>query len=456
MPDLVFYYGSPGDRAFAGDWDGDGTDTLAVSRRGRVILTNVNATSIGGDFSWFGDATDIPLGGDPNGDGIDGLFVHRPSTATVWFTNSAATGIIASTDGSLYFGERSDKLVIGDWDGDGRDSAGAFRPLTSTVYLRNPLSTGVTQDEYSFGRSDWHPVVGNTHHFIEPTEPVAPLTGLVGGDASQRVVIAKISNSWKARPHAGINQADLVMEVIVEGGVGRWIALYQTELPEVFGPLRSVREVDPKLIKPFDARVLHSGGQAHVRAALAQVAADEGHGRIPGYYREGGRRAVYDLMYDLDKLPSDEWVGTVEPFLRYDSVAPAGGEPATEITISMTDPNIPSWIYRKGSYRRSQWGEAVVDADGVRVTADTLVVAFVNQLDTGRFDSAGGAVPDFKVTGQGQAVVFRDGRAYRGTWERPDNKSSFTWLDEDGRPIPMVPGRTWIHVTPKTGSVDWS
>ena len=79
------------------------------------------------------------------------------------------------------------------------------------------------------------------------------------------------------------------MEVIVEWGVGRWIALYQTEYPDIVGPLRSVREVDPKLIEPFDARVLHSGGQAHVRQAIAEVGVDEGNGRIPGYYREAGR-----------------------------------------------------------------------------------------------------------------------------------------------------------------------
>jgi len=457
LPELTFYFGTPGDEVFVGDWDGNGTDTLGLSRLGRIFLTNLNATSFGSDISWFGKPNDITVGGDPDGDGIDGLFLDRPESSTVWFTDSLPDEGLAATNGSFYFGQSLDRLVIGDWDGDGVDSPGVFRPLSSMVFLRNRLSTGFTDDSYWFGRSDWYPVAGNTHLFIEPTDPIAPLTGLPGGDASERVVIAKISNSHKARPQAGINDADLVMEVIVEGGVGRWIALYQTTVPEIVGPLRSVREVDPKLIEPFDARVLHSGGQTHVREAVAAVGVDEGNGRIPGYLRDAGRLAVYDLMYDLSQLPVTEWTGNVGPVLRYDTVAPAGGgELAKKIDLTMSAPNILSWEYRNGEYRRSQSGEASVDADGVRITASTVVVAFVKQLETGRFDSAGSPVPDYEVTGRGEAVVFRNGRAYPATWERGSNDEFFTWLGEDGRPISMVPGRTWIHITPTTGTIAWS
>ena len=456
FPELTFFFGSPGDTVFAGDWDDNGTDTRGLSRNGRIFLTNINATSIGGDVSWFGTPDDIPIGGDPNGVGGDGLFVHRPASSTVWFTNSAAADNVATTDGSLYFGKRSDRLVVGDWNGDGIDSPGVFRPLTSTVFLRNPLWSGNAQYSYWFGRSDWYPVAGNIHLHIKPTGPIAPLTGLAGGDPSQRVVIAKISNSWKARPQAGINDADLVMEVIVEGGVGRWIALFQTSLPEIVGPLRSVREVDPKLIEPFDARVLHSGGVAEVREAIAGVGVDEGHGRIPGYFREADRRAVYDLMYDFAELPPTDWHGTVEPVLRYDLLAPAAGQPATTINLAMSPPNILSWEFRDGSYFRSQSGSESVDAAGEQISAATVAVAFVEEIDSGRFDSAGSPVPDYQVTGRGDGVVFRDGRAFPGTWERKGTDEFFTWLDAAGRPIPMVPGRTWIHVTPTTGSLDWS
>ncbi len=455
QPEVTFFFGLPGDKVFTGDWDGDGIDTLGLSRRGQVFLAHTNATTVAQKVFWFGTFQDIPSAGDPDGDGTDGLFLHRVSSSSVFYTNDTPDSFVANTTGSLYFGQADDALVIGDWNGDGADSPGVYRSPTTTVHTRNPLWTGPAQTSYRFGRVGWRPVAGNLHLHVPPTSAIAPLTGLPGGDASRRVVIAKISNSSKGRPQAGINQADLVMEVIVEWGVGRWIALFQTDYPDIVGPLRSVREVDPKLIEPFDSRVLHSGGQPHVRAAIASVGVDEGHGRIPGYYREAGRRPVYDLMYNVERLPDDEWGGTVEPVLWFDRWIPPGGEVATYIDVAMSVPNTPAWDFDGTTYVRSQSGEASVDASGVPITADNVVVAFVDRIETGRFDSAGSPVPDYVVTGSGPAVVFRNGRAWSGTWEREERSEFFRFVRADGREIPLDPGRTWLHVTPDTGSVDW-
>ena len=151
-----------------------------------------------------------------------------------------------------------------------------------------------------------------------------PLTGLVGDGVDRQVLIVKMSNASAARPQRGINDADLVMEVIVEGGVGRWLAVFHTDYPEIVGPVRSLREVDPKLIAPFDARVLHSGGVSSVRRSIAGVASDEGDGRIAGYFREPGREYVYSLMYDATQLPDNDWDGEVLPLLHFDSRRPPG------------------------------------------------------------------------------------------------------------------------------------
>ncbi len=289
---------------------------------------------------------------------------------------------------------------------------------------------------------------------VDPGPP-APLTGLTGDVSDQQVVIAKLSNADKGRPQVGVNDADLVMEVLVEGGIARWLAVFQTSYPETVGPLRSLREVDPKLIEPFDARVLHSGGQPAVRSAIDRVAVDEGNGRIPGYYRDPNRRKVYDLMYNFDRLPDDGWEGRVTPVLPFDPWIPSGGEPATDIDIAMTSANAPSWSWENGRYVRTQWGELAVDSAGAPITADSLVVMFVEQFDTGRRDSAGQPVPDFRVVGEGDAVVFRNGQAWAVTWERDSTAGFFRFVRPDGRELPMDPGRTWIHVTPTTGSVDW-
>jgi hypothetical protein len=286
--------------------------------------------------------------------------------------------------------------------------------------------------------------------------PPAPLTGLTGEVSDQQVLIAKLSNAPKGRPQAGINEADLVMEVLVEGGIGRWLAVFQTSYPETVGPVRSLREVDPKLVAPFDARFLSSGGQWSIRQALGRVAVDEGDGRIDGYRREIDREYLYSLMYDTENLPDLGWDGEVEPLLDFDISTPVGGEDATEIEVRMSRMNDLAWTFDHGRYFRSQDGDESVDADGLQISADSVVVLWVDTIDTGRVDAAGSAVPDYTVTGSGEATVFRDGKAFAAEWERPTEEEFFRFLDENGEIIALAPGRTWLHITPLSGRVDWS
>ena len=160
-------------------------------------------------------------------------------------------------------------------------------------------------------------------------------------------------------------------------------------------------------------------------------------------------------MYNFDRLPDDGWTGAVEPVLPFDAWVPSGGVSATDIDVAMSGPNTLAWEYQSGRYLRHQSGVAAVDAAGGPITAESVVVVFVEQINTGRFDSAGQPVPDYRVVGDGEGVVFRNGRAWPITWERDSTGEFFRLVRPDGREIPMTPGRTWIHITPTTGSVDW-
>ena len=285
--------------------------------------------------------------------------------------------------------------------------------------------------------------------------PPAPLTGLTGTVSDQQVLIAKLSNAPSGRPQVGINEADVVMEVLVEGGIGRWLAVFQTSYPPTVGPVRSLREVDPKLVAPFKARVLSSGGQWPIRVELDKVAVDEGDGRLDGYRREAGRAYVYSLMFDTENLPALDWDGEVESLLEFAVSTPPGGEDATEIDVRMSGANDLSWTFDHGRYFRTQDGDESVDADGLQISADSVVVVWVNTIDTDRVDSAGSPVPDYEVTGSGDAHVFRDGKAFETTWERATEDEFFSFRDENGDTIALAPGRTWLHITPLSGTVGW-
>lgn len=291
--------------------------------------------------------------------------------------------------------------------------------------------------------------------------PTWPLSGApADADALETtpVLIAKVDNTRNSRPQLGLDAADLVIEVVVEGGVPRLLAFFQSQIPPEIGPIRSAREVDPKLIEPFGALMAHSGGRSHVLQAVGEVATDVGHPGLgdAAYYREPTRPGTYDLMLRtadvLDRTPPEEpstdWLVFGE--------APAG-EQALSVELSQSSANTVNYRYSSadGGYLRF-FGERPHEAeDAGQLVAANVVVLYVEQIDTGRTDSAGSAVPDYEVVGQGDAVVFRDGVAIPGRWERAAQSEFFRFVDESGSEIPLAVGTTWIELTPLGRPLDW-
>ena len=138
-----FYFGDPGDAAFVGDWDCDGTDTPGLYRRsdGFVYLRNSNTQGVADREFFFGDPGDIPIAGDFDGDGCDSVAIYRPSTTTVHIINALGAngaGLGASTT-SYPLGDRGDTPVVGDTDGDGRDTVSVYRRSTGMLYVNHDL-----------------------------------------------------------------------------------------------------------------------------------------------------------------------------------------------------------------------------------------------------------------------------------------------------------------------------
>ncbi|MEZ5175727.1 MAG: SpoIID/LytB domain-containing protein [Acidimicrobiia bacterium] len=138
-----FYYGNPNDEPFAGDWDGDGDDTVGLYRRseGFLFLRNSNTQGIADIAIYYGIPGDIPIAGDWDGDGDDTIGIYRPSEARFYLRNSNTQGI---ADITIAYGIVGDRPLVGDWNGDGIDTIGVFRPSNKTVYLTDSLQTGTT------------------------------------------------------------------------------------------------------------------------------------------------------------------------------------------------------------------------------------------------------------------------------------------------------------------------
>lgn len=291
-------------------------------------------------------------------------------------------------------------------------------------------------------------------------ESVWPLTGLPteGADATAApVLIVKIDNTASSRPQAGLAMADVVFDVLVEGGVSRFLAVFQSAIPEEVGPIRSAREVDPKLIEPFGALFSYSGGQDFVVSRVRSVATDVGFPRLgdAAYYRAADRPAPYDLLLRTADVMDTETLG-LPTALLFGDLPDGAGETATELSLSLSSLNEVTYSFEDGAYQRSVGGEEHLDAAGDRIVAANVAVAYVDLLPTGRTDSSGAPVPDYDVVGSGPAVVFRDGLAIEGTWQRATSADLFAFVDGSGAQIPLAPGSTWIEVVPNGRPVSWN
>ncbi|MGH9052020.1 MAG: DUF3048 domain-containing protein [Acidimicrobiia bacterium] len=291
------------------------------------------------------------------------------------------------------------------------------------------------------------------------TTAAAPASFPLNGEAAdqesilRRVLVAKIDNSPSGRPQVGLAEADLVIDVLVEGGTSRLLAFYHSEDPQQLGPVRSVREVDPKLVAPFIPISAHSGGVPEVEAALREVAFDLGHPVVPSAYRrDPNRPAPYDLIADPAALraagppPAEEPLATT---LEFDD-QPLDGETAVTVEIRMSPDHQVTYRYSEvdGGYLRFHGDRPHEDASGRHLAATNVVVLFVQELETSRTDVSGAPVPDYEVLGSGAAVVFRNGQALAGTWERGRLQDFFRLVGPGGQAIRLDPGTTWIQLAP--------
>lgn len=301
-----------------------------------------------------------------------------------------------------------------------------------------------------------------------PAPPVAtaPLTGegVSDADVTERPVLAvKIENTAAARPQAGLDQADIVYEELVEGGVTRFLALFQSEVPEVVGPVRSARLVDVDVLPAYHGILAYSGARDEVTSALRNAGiallVDDGG---DAFYREPGRSRSHDLMGRgprlFEKGAERSGVTPAEPLFTFSEEPPAGAvacpadatDCGTRIAIRLSNAAIAGWTYdaEAGVYRREQNGQPSTVVGEGRIGAANVVALGMNIGPGGCCDAAGSRFVATQVVGEGPAIVLRDGQRYRVTWRKTSREADLQLLDEAGQPFALKPGASWVHLAP--------
>ncbi len=286
--------------------------------------------------------------------------------------------------------------------------------------------------------------------------PVAPLTGLPIGNPLlffRPALAVKLDNHRTARPHAGLNQADVVYEEIVEANITRFFAIFHSTDAAPIGPIRSARTTDVDLLNQLNRPLFAwSGGNANVVRAIGGAnALSRAHGQAPGYYRDRERRRRADIEHTLMNegtaaLWSTTEQGQTAPPALFNfrkAGQPVTGAPATRIRMQLRSVEVKwGWDPASGTYLRAEYGDQHMDASGAPVTAHNVVVQLVDY----RSSPADRRSPEAVTVGTGFAWVFSGGRVTPGTWSRPDPSRPAVFSDAQGKPIVLTPGRTWVEL----------
>ncbi|MEY2699184.1 MAG: hypothetical protein RL720_1140 [Actinomycetota bacterium] len=279
----------------------------------------------------------------------------------------------------------------------------------------------------------------------------APLTGiaLAEGTTVGPTLSVKICNVFACEPQDGLNQADVVFEEIVEGGITRYVGIWNSNVPAVVGPVRSLRPMDADIAAPFGGIIAYSGYGAQetrdlaVDTGLVNVTEND-----PAMFRNDYNVAPYNLMLHAQEViaanaglapPAQQWAYSSS---LATSTAVLDGTPATSVQSIFSNSSDNTWTYDgNGRYLRTQWEGPDLDLTGAQLSAANVVIMRVN------VDEFVG-VPRTRMVDSGELFVLSGGKVVHGTWSKAGTASPIVFKGDNGVTIRLAPGNTWIEMVP--------
>ncbi|NNN02534.1 MAG: DUF3048 domain-containing protein [Acidimicrobiaceae bacterium] len=300
------------------------------------------------------------------------------------------------------------------------------------------------------------PATPSTTSTTKPAVPIAPLTGLPdpGGAALTRpALVVKIENDTNALPQFGIDQADVIYEEIVNGGITRLAAVFNQNAPAKIGPIRSVRPTDTQIVWPLGGIFAFSGGAPYAIASIstAPVKLVDESSAGAAMFRDPNRVAPYNLYGNTSQLFAFGGKPTPPPHLfTYRAAnAPVPGVPVASVFVPFPsiygelwtwNATLHGWVRSRPAFI-SGYGLHDITGTGAIEAPKNVIVQYVNYVNgVGSFTSYG------DLQSGGVADIFTAGHEITGTWKRASKSSVIQYLDAQGHPIALTPGQTWVDL----------
>jgi hypothetical protein len=288
----------------------------------------------------------------------------------------------------------------------------------------------------------------------EKPGPPALLTGIPIADADlfdRPALVVKIENAPEARPQAGIDKADVVFEEVVEGGVVRFLCVYQSQDAGDLGPVRSLRPVDPDIVSAIGGLFAYAGGAPQFEKLIKKAPV-----RLVGinqlekaYVRRKDRKAPHNLYATSEDLYKGAKSSDKPPPQLFHYGEP-GGVGLSHMTVVMGGLTTADWDWdpAQSRFKRTTNGTAHVLENGAQLAFANVIVQYVRYSNTTSVDPAGFPVPTAAVIGKGRALVLSGGKRIDAAWSKAAPLDVTEFTDPAGGPITLTPGPTWIMLAP--------
>jgi peptidoglycan hydrolase-like protein with peptidoglycan-binding domain len=334
---------------------------------------------------------------------------------------------------------------------------------TAQVNSQNELNAYLG-DRWSLEKEKTYNTIGpvETNNYVDGVH--SPVNGLqMPPNANNLIVLGiKNDNNVNARPQSGPQDADAVFEVLVEGGMTRFINIFYESDTSYHGPIRSARPTDPTVLRPLGGVLVASGATGGLIPEIVDIGVPVITDRRPEFFRISSRRAPHNLYadtYKLKKLAISKGYNKVK---NPQALFPWGTLDYTKwssnsfIKLKFSSQTSTSWTWNGSTYIRSYYDAYRGSASGVphnwinssgnssQINADTIISLFcepyIHPLQ----------LPSVKTVGQGRAIIMHKGLILDAIWKRGSNLDPFHIVDENGQVLFIPPGKPWISLVPST------
>jgi len=293
---------------------------------------------------------------------------------------------------------------------------------------------------------------------MEESKVPSPISGILTEkeNIERRPIAVMLDNQSKARPQAGLDQAEVIYEILTEGWITRYMAIFLINEPELIGPVRSARSYFIDKAMEFDALYVHDGGSPQALAdivafKIADISAQSRDKRI--FWRENHKPRPHNEYTNASAIRLAAAESGYREYGEFDhwqfnkKDLSIQGSALSYLEIPYHKTYVPSFRYdpeKNLYYRYINDSPHVDEVSQEHLSAKNIIIQYA---ETKIIDSEGRREID--LVGKGEGLFISLGEMKPIQWEKENRRALTRFYDMDGKEIFLNPGVTWIEVVPK-------